>query len=94
MKYAIAISNIKPWEFWELTLAEFNVMMDAYLWNDYHERARLAMHARWVMSPHVKSSNIPTVEELIGKHPDDKEEEEKKPTTKDDLEDMKQRMGK
>ena len=48
----------------------------------------------WVMSPHVKASNIPTVEDLIGKHPDDKEEEEKKPTTRDDLEDMKQRMGK
>lgn len=94
MKYAIAISNVKPWEFWELTLAEFNVMMDAYTWSEYQERMKQAQHAQWSMMPHVKSKNIPSIEKMIGEHPDKKKEEDKPVTTQDDMAEMKARMGK
>ncbi|QQK75097.1 hypothetical protein HUG15_05750 [Salicibibacter cibarius] len=89
---------MRPWEFWELTLAEFNVMIDSYLWLDYQENAKLAKHARWVMSAHVKENKIPAIEKMIGKPPkteaDKKKEKEEKPVTaKQDLEDMKKNMG-
>lgn len=94
MKYAVAILKIKPCEFWELTLAEFNVMMDAYEWNIYQQRALSAESAIWNMLPHVESKNVPSIEDLVGKPPGSKEEEEKEVTTQDDLEEMKRSMGK
>ncbi|WP_020007410.1 hypothetical protein [Salinicoccus albus] len=95
MKYAVAIGNIKPAEFWELTLAEFNVMMDAYIWNDYQDRAKLAQHAQWEMSSHRKSKQIPSIEKMIGKSPEaqEQEKEEKVVTTKEDIDEMKRSMG-
>ena len=94
MKYAIAILDIKPAEFWELTLAEFNVAMEAYEWKEYQESMKRAQHAQWVMGPHVKSHHIPSIEQMVGESPEAKEEKEnKKATTKDDLEKMKARMG-
>lgn len=95
MKYAIAILNIKPAEFWELTLAEFNVAMEAYQWKQYQERTVNAEHALWTMLPHVKADKLPSIEDMVGPAPGEEEkEEEKKATTKDDLEAMKARMGK
>ena len=93
MKYAIAILNIKPVEFWEMTLSEFNVAMEAYEWKVYQERVRNAEHALWILSPHVKK--LPPIKDLVGLAPGEVEEkEEKKVTTQDDLEEMMKRMGK
>ena len=96
MKYAIAILNIKPAEFWELTLAEFNVSMESYEWKIYQERKINAEHALWTVMPHVKADKLPSIEDMVGPAPGEKEkeEEEQKVTTKDDLEAMKARMGK
>lgn len=91
MKYAVAILNIKPAEFWELTLAEFNVMMDSYEWRTRQERIRNAEHALWSMLPHVKADKMPSIEQMLG---EDKEGKEKEVTTENDLEAMKARMGK
>jgi hypothetical protein len=89
MKYAIAILNIKPSEFWELTLAEFNVAMDAFLWKEDRELRNLAQQAQWMLIPYGKEP-IP-VSTLMG---DEKPEEEKQVTTQADLDDMMQLMGK
>ena len=95
MKYAVAVLNIKPVEFWDLTLAEFNIAMEAYQWKQYQERIINAEHALWTVMPHVKSDRLPSIEDMVGPAPGEKEEEEKqKVTTKDDLEAMKARMGK
>ena len=93
MKYAIAILNIKPVEFWEMTLSEFNIAMEAYEWKVYQERVRNAEHALWTLSPHIKDA--PSINDLVGLAPGEVEEkEEKKVTTQDDLEEMMKRMGK
>lgn len=89
MKYAIAILNIKPIEFWELTLAEFNIAMEAYLWKEDREMRMMAQHASWSLLPHLK--NPVSVSDLMG---DEKKEDERTVTTKEDLEAMKSRMGK
>lgn len=95
MKYAIAILNIKPAEFWELTLAEFNVAMESYEWKVYQERKINAEHALWTIMPHAKADKLPSIEDMVGPAPgEEKEEKEKEVTTKDDLEAMKARMGK
>lgn len=91
MKYAVAILNIKPAEFWELTLAEFNVIMNSYEWKIRQERIRNAEQAQWYMLPRVKADNIPSIKQMLG---ESEEEKEKEVTTEDDLEDMKARMGK
>lgn len=93
MKYAIAILNIKPVEFWEMTLSEFNIAMEAYEWKVYQERVRNAEHALWTLMPHVKE--VPSIKDLVGLAPGEvEEEEETKVTTQDDLEEMMKRMGK
>ena len=93
MKYAIAILNIKPVEFWELTLAEFNIAMEAYEWKVHQERVRNAEHAIWTLMPHVKE--VPSIKDLVGLAPGEVEEvKETKVTTQDDLEEMMKRMGK
>lgn len=96
MKYAIAILNIKPAEFWELTLAEFNVAMDAHVWKEYQESTKRAQLAQWIIGPHMDAKKIPSIEQMVGENPEDKKEREenKQVTTKDDLEAMKARMGK
>lgn len=92
MKYAVAILNIKPADFWDLTLAEFNIAMEAYLWKQEQTRLLNAEHALWTLMPHVKVENMPSPAQLAGL---EKEEEKEKPvTTKDDLEAMKASMGK
>lgn len=95
MKYAIAVLDIKPAEFWDLTLAEFNIAMESYMWKQEQEMEldmlKLARAAQWHMLPHVKVNDIPSIEKLLGKEP---KKEEKSITTKDDLEEMKIRMGK
>lgn len=91
MKYAIAILGIKPDEFWELTLAEFNVAMESYEWKVRQERIRNAEQALWSMLPHVKADKLPSIQQMLG---ESEEEEKKEITTKDDLESMKARMGK
>src|SRR5699024_6155417 len=95
MKYATAILNIKPAEFWELTLAEFNVAMESYEWTAYQERKINAAHALWTITQHAKADEMPPIEDLVGPAPgEEKEEKEKEVTTQDDLEDMMKRMGK
>lgn len=97
MRYAYAYLDIKPADFWDLTLAEYNVMMEGYKIREYKEREKNAEHALWVMSPHVgKKGKLPTIEKLIGKHPEDKEEDksDKPVTTKTDLEDIKNQFKK
>ena len=89
MKYAIAILNIKPVEFWELTLAEFNIAMEAYLWREDREMRMMAQHASWTLLPHLK--NPITASDLMG---DEKKEDERTVTTKEVLDDMMQFMGK
>ena len=93
MKYAIAFLEIKPAEFWELTMAEFNVAMEAYELRVYRQRELNAEHALWTLLPHVKE--VPSIKDLVGLAPGELEKkEEKKVTTQDDLEEMMKRMGK
>ncbi len=92
MKYAVAILNIKPAEFWDLTLAEFNIAMEAYMWKQEQTRLINAEHALWTMLPHVKAEHMPSPAQLVGLEQEEKEE--KQVTTKDDIEEMKARMGK
>lgn len=93
MKYAIAILNIKPAEFWDLTLAEFNVAMEAYEWKVYQERVRNAEHALWTLLPHVKE--IPSIKDLVGLAPGEKEEQEKEKAkqSKEDYYSLKEEMS-
>ena len=90
MKYAVAVLDIKPMEFWELTLAEYNVMIDAYEWRVEQEMWQNAQMASWMLMPHYKEPI--TASQLMGVD-EEEDEEEKQPTTKDDIEDMKKRMG-
>lgn len=92
MKYAIAVLNIKPAEFWELTLAEFNIAMEAHEWKVYQERVRNAEHALWTLLPHVKE--LPSIKDLVGPAPGEKEKEKKEQlrTAKNDAKEMKEEM--
>jgi len=95
MKYAVGAFGYTPNDFWEMTLAEFNVMMDGYNWRIYQERIKTAEHAKWVLGPFIKKNKMPTIEDLIGEPPGEKEKrkKERELTTKNDLEEMKNNMG-
>ena len=88
MKYAVGVLNIKPIEFWELTLAEFNIMMEAHNWRQEQELWKMAQLASWVTMPHLKHPL--TAHDFMG---EDDEPEDKPVTTKEDIEEMKKRMG-
>ena len=93
MKYAIAVLNIKPAEFWDLTLAEFNVAMEAHMWKQEQQTEmdlmKLARLAQWNMLPHVKADKIPDVDALLGK---EAEKGDRPATTKTDLKEMESEM--
>lgn len=91
MKYAVAVLNIKPCEFWELTLAEFNVAMEAYQWKRRQEREMFAEQTQWMLLPHVDNADkLPSISQILG---EEEQKEEKVPTTKDEYEAMKSSMG-
>lgn len=56
--------GLKPDEFWNLTLREFNRLIYAYNKQQKEERQKLALHASWVMSPHLKKPISPS--QLLG----------------------------
>ncbi|WP_226894839.1 phage tail assembly chaperone [Oceanobacillus oncorhynchi] len=95
MKYAVGAFGYTPNDFWEMTLAEFNVMMDGYIWRNYQERVKMAEHARWILSPQVKQNKMPDIEKMVGEPPGEKEKrkKERELTTKNDLEEIKNNMG-
>lgn len=53
-KIAFGQLNLKPAEFWTLTLSEFNDLVRGYDWRQELEWQRVAQLAAWVMSPHLK----------------------------------------
>ena len=57
--------NLKPDEFWDLTFAEFNLMVEGYKWREEREWERTAQLAAWLLSPHTKKKI--TADKLLGK---------------------------
>lgn len=57
--------NLQPDEFWSLTFAEFNLMIEGYKWREEREWERTAQLAAWIMSPHTKKRI--TANKLLGK---------------------------
>lgn len=86
--------GIEPSDFWELSPAEYNIKVSGY---SRHEEKRmhqqyqmLAQHAIWTLAPHMRKDADISVSDLV---PPLGEEKEKKHTTQDDLEYLKQKMG-
>lgn len=70
MQNAFGPLNLKPDEFWELTLAEYNMLVEGYKWRQNEEWRRIAQLAVWV-SEKLKPETTPN--DLLGiKRPVDK----------------------
>lgn len=59
-----------PVQFWELTLAEFNDLLEGYKFRNKLEWERTAQLGVWSMQPHVKEKL--TVDKLINLKVDEK----------------------
>lgn len=72
-KIAYAFLDLRPHEFWKLTFAEFNLMVEGYQMRDKKGYQKLAQHASWVTAPHLKRPIKP--EKLLGQDNEGKEKE-------------------
>jgi hypothetical protein len=70
--------NLSHEQFWSLTIAEFNDLVEGYVWREERQMERMAQLAVWITAPHLKKPW--TVEKLLGKK---KETEQPKITPED-----------
>jgi hypothetical protein len=59
-KLAYGLLNMKPYEFWQLDMKEYHLMLDGYYMREEKEWEKLSHLASWITMPHVKNSIKPT----------------------------------
>lgn len=82
--------NLKPHEFWELTMGEFEELLEGYRYRERREWEKTAQLAAWIMSPHMKRR-------ISGQDLLKKDGQQKKTTpeeTKEVMDDLISRLGK
>lgn len=64
-KTAYGPLQLKPHEFWRLTLGEFNDLFEGWKWRDEHDMEMLAWQTAHLLAPHTKRRI--TVKDLLKK---------------------------
>lgn len=72
---------LRPWELYQLTLAEFNGMVEGYQWREERKKEHLAVLATWITAPHMKRPY--NVDKLLNR-----KKKEKKKTNKEETADI------
>lgn len=67
---------LRPVQLYELTLSEFNSLVDGYKWREERHREKLAVLATWITAPHMKRPY--KIDKLLGR------KKEKKKTNKEE----------